>query len=248
MRVVIADDEALLREGLARLLAEAGIEVVGQAATAPEALAQRQARPQPDVAIVDIRMPPGHADDGLIAAQQIRREHPGSRRARALASPRVALRDAAARRSARARRLPAQGARVRRRRARRRAAAHRRGRVRGRPDDRRAADERAPRAQGPLDELTDREREVLALIAEGLSNQRDLRPALPQPQDRRGARAPDLHEARAARGARTSTAACRLCSHSCVRLRTEALRRAAGTVARTARGAVRRRHGAREGR
>ena len=75
MRVVLADDEALLREGLARLLAEAGIEVVGKAATATEAL-RRVALTRPDVAIIDIRMPPGHTDDGLLAAQEIRRTHP----------------------------------------------------------------------------------------------------------------------------------------------------------------------------
>ena len=75
MRVVLADDEALLREGLARLLAEAGIEVVGKAATASEAL-RSVALTRPDVAIIDIRMPPGHTDDGLLAAQEIRRTHP----------------------------------------------------------------------------------------------------------------------------------------------------------------------------
>ena len=75
MRVVLADDEALLREGLSRLLAEAGIEVVGKAASAPEAL-RSVALTRPDVAIFDIRMPPGNADDGLVAAQQVRREHP----------------------------------------------------------------------------------------------------------------------------------------------------------------------------
>ena len=74
MRVVLADDEALLREGLARLLAEAAIEVVGKAGSAPEAL-RSVALTRPDVAIFDIRMPPGNADDGLVAAQQVRREH-----------------------------------------------------------------------------------------------------------------------------------------------------------------------------
>ena len=76
MRVVIADDEGLLREGLARLLTEAGVEVVGTASSAPEAL-RSVALTRPDVAIVDIRMPPGHGDDGLVAAQEIRRSHPG---------------------------------------------------------------------------------------------------------------------------------------------------------------------------
>ena len=144
MRVVIADDEALLRDGLARLLEDAGFEVAGRCGDADALLRMVDAR-RPDVAIVDIRMPPGHGDDGLLAAQEIRRRHPDDRRARALAPPRLALRGAAARGGPRARRLPAQGARLRRRRARRRAAAHRRGRVRDRPDDRLAA--RRPQAR-----------------------------------------------------------------------------------------------------
>jgi serine/threonine-protein kinase len=75
VRVVIADDETLLREGLARLLEDASIEVVGKAGTADELL-QRVALAGPDVAIVDIRMPPTHTDEGLVAAGEIRREHP----------------------------------------------------------------------------------------------------------------------------------------------------------------------------
>jgi DNA-binding NarL/FixJ family response regulator len=75
VRVVLADDEGLLREGLKRLLGEAGVDVVGTAATAPETL-RSVALTRPDVAIVDIRMPPGHADDGLVAAQTIRKEYP----------------------------------------------------------------------------------------------------------------------------------------------------------------------------
>lgn len=74
MRVVIAEDEALLREGLARLLGDAGIEVVGQADT-PDRLLALVERHQPDVAIVDIKMPPTHTEEGLVAAQTIRREH-----------------------------------------------------------------------------------------------------------------------------------------------------------------------------
>jgi DNA-binding NarL/FixJ family response regulator len=75
MRVVLADDSVLLREGVARLLAEAGFEVVGQAENAGELLRQ-VATHQPDVAIVDIRMPP-EADGGLRAAREIRQEYPG---------------------------------------------------------------------------------------------------------------------------------------------------------------------------
>jgi len=75
MRVVLADDSLLLREGLARLLDEAGFEVVGQAANGEELLEQVEAT-QPDVAIVDIRMPPTHTDEGLVAARRIRERYP----------------------------------------------------------------------------------------------------------------------------------------------------------------------------
>ncbi|MDX6689490.1 MAG: hypothetical protein QOG15_947 [Solirubrobacteraceae bacterium] len=76
MRLVIADDEMLLREGLARLLQDAGFEIAGRCGDATTLLRMVQAR-LPDVAIIDIRMPPNDRDDGLLAAQQIRREHPG---------------------------------------------------------------------------------------------------------------------------------------------------------------------------
>lgn len=75
MRLVIADDETLLREGLARLLTEAGFDVVGRVGTADE-LMRRVELARPDVAIVDIRMPPTQTDEGLVAAQEIRRLHP----------------------------------------------------------------------------------------------------------------------------------------------------------------------------
>ena len=75
MRVVLADDSLILREGLARLLREAGFEVVGQASTGTELLDQVDTT-QPDVAIVDIRMPPTHTDEGLRAAHEIRARHP----------------------------------------------------------------------------------------------------------------------------------------------------------------------------
>ena len=74
MRVVLADDSVLLREGVARLLSEAGFEIVGQAANADQLLDQ-VATLSPDVAIVDIRMPP-EADGGLRAAREIRAAHP----------------------------------------------------------------------------------------------------------------------------------------------------------------------------
>ena len=75
MRVVIGEDTVLLRAGVARLLEDAGMEVVGQAADAEDLLRKVRAH-KPDVAIVDIRMPPGNADDGLRAAQEMRGELP----------------------------------------------------------------------------------------------------------------------------------------------------------------------------
>lgn len=75
MRAVIADDSVLLREGIARLLQEAGIEVAGQAGNGEELLRKVRAH-KPDVAIVDIRMPPTQTDEGLRAAQTIRSELP----------------------------------------------------------------------------------------------------------------------------------------------------------------------------
>ena len=75
MRVVIAEDEALMREGLAGLLTAAGLDVVGRGGTPDELLVQ-VARLEPDAAIVDIRMPPTHTDEGLVAAERIRNDHP----------------------------------------------------------------------------------------------------------------------------------------------------------------------------
>ncbi len=75
MRVVIAEDSVLLREGAARLLTDAGIEVVGQAGDGEELLRKVRGH-KPDVAIVDIRMPPDHVDEGLRAAETIREELP----------------------------------------------------------------------------------------------------------------------------------------------------------------------------
>jgi DNA-binding NarL/FixJ family response regulator len=75
VRVVIADDEVLLREGLERLLTEAGLDVVGKVGTADE-LRRKVDVARPDVAIVDIRMPPTHTDEGLQAAKLIRTRWP----------------------------------------------------------------------------------------------------------------------------------------------------------------------------
>jgi DNA-binding NarL/FixJ family response regulator len=73
----VCDDSLLFREGLGRLLAEAGFEVAGQAADADELYALVEAV-RPDVAVVDIRMPPTHTDEGLAVARRIRDNHPGT--------------------------------------------------------------------------------------------------------------------------------------------------------------------------
>jgi DNA-binding NarL/FixJ family response regulator len=76
MRVVVADDEVLVRDGLARLLEDAGVEVASRCGDATTLLRAVDSW-HPDVAIVDIRMPPTHTDEGLVAAQEIRRRHAG---------------------------------------------------------------------------------------------------------------------------------------------------------------------------
>ena len=76
-RVVLADDDVLLREGLAGLLERSGFEIVGQCDNAPELIALVREH-RPDLAVVDIRMPPGHTSEGLDAALQIREELPGT--------------------------------------------------------------------------------------------------------------------------------------------------------------------------
>src|SRR6476646_10121682 len=75
LRVVVADDNALLREGIASLLTDAGHDVVGRAVDADDLLLKVRSY-EPDVAIVDVRMPPGNADDGLVAAVAIRGTYP----------------------------------------------------------------------------------------------------------------------------------------------------------------------------
>jgi class 3 adenylate cyclase/ActR/RegA family two-component response regulator len=77
LRVVLADDSMLLREGIARLLRESGFDVVGQSEDA-EGLIETVAQTRPDVVVADIRMPPDHSDEGLRAAEVIRRRHPGT--------------------------------------------------------------------------------------------------------------------------------------------------------------------------
>jgi DNA-binding NarL/FixJ family response regulator len=168
VRIVIADDETLLRDGLARLLEDAGFEIAGRCGDAGELLRMVEAR-RPDVAIVDIRMPPGEGDDGLLAAQEIRRRMPAT--GVLVLSHHLDSRYAA--------RLLEE-------------APERAGyllkerlfHVTVLVDALRRIDEgecvidptivsrlvARKRKRGPLDELTDREREVLTLVAEGRSN------------------------------------------------------------------------------
>jgi DNA-binding NarL/FixJ family response regulator len=168
VRVVIADDAVLLREGAARLLAEAGHEVVAQAGDADDLLRKVRAH-RPDVAIIDVRMPPDNADDGLRAALAIRDELPevgilllsqyvedryldqllgrGAEAVGYLLKDRIAdverLTEAVERVASGGSVLDPEVV----------------AQMLGRPRD-----------QGPLDTLTGREREVLALMAEGRTN------------------------------------------------------------------------------
>lgn len=168
IRVLLADDDALLRQELAAMLTQAGCTVSGQVGDA-RALVRQVAAGEPDVAVVDIRMPPTNTTDGLLAALEIRREHPQvavlvlsqyiepyyalqllehSDRVGYLLKERVTdpthLTDAV-------RRLAAGGS------------------VIDPAVVRRLLDR--PRRPHPLDALTDRERDILRLIAEGRSNQ-----------------------------------------------------------------------------
>jgi len=77
MRVIVADDAVLLREGLVRLLAENGHEVVAAVGDGPSFVEAARSH-RPDVSIVDVRMPPSHTDEGLRAAVEVRRESPGA--------------------------------------------------------------------------------------------------------------------------------------------------------------------------
>ena len=168
MRVVVAEDSVLLREGIARLLEDAGIEIVGQAGTADELMLKVRSY-KPDVAIVDIRMPPTQTDEGLRAAKEIREKHPETACSCSRSTSRPAyalellsdsaegvgylLKDRVADVPSSSPRSGA-SARAARRSTRR---SSRSSSAAGARDD-------------PLGELTPREREVLELMAEGLSN------------------------------------------------------------------------------
>ena len=169
MRVVVADDSVLLREGLVRLLTDSGFDVAGQAGDAQELLAIVETE-RPDVAIVDIRMPPTHTDEGLRAARELRARYPsmgilvlsqyvrpsyavellqgGAERVGYLLKDRVS--DVAD--LAESVRRVAEGGSV--------LDPSVVAQLVGRPR----------RGQNPLEELTEREREVLSLMAEGRSN------------------------------------------------------------------------------
>ena len=77
LKVVVAEDSVLLREGLVRLLEDSGFDVAGQAGDAEDLLRKVGAH-KPDVAVIDVRMPPSHTDEGLRAARKIRAEYPGT--------------------------------------------------------------------------------------------------------------------------------------------------------------------------
>ena len=166
MRIVIADDSLLLREGLQLLLAEAGHEVVGSVGDGPSFVAAMLEH-RPDIGIVDVRMPPSHTDEGLRAAVDVRRVLAGGPADGAVAVRRGLVRRRPARDRRRRRRLPAQGPGQRPRRLPRRARGGGGRRHRARPARRAPADGPQPR---PARRPHPREREVLSLMAEGRSN------------------------------------------------------------------------------
>ena len=171
MRVVIVEDQALLREGIVALLREHGIDVVAQAEDGA-GLLRIVAGHKPDLAIVDVRLPPSFTDEGLRAAIEARRAPARARHPRPLPVRRAGLHRRAARVRRGRDRLPAQGAR--RRGARRSwtpCSAWPRG---GTALDREVVAElvrsRTGRGRRALAALTPREREVLELMAEGRTN------------------------------------------------------------------------------
>jgi DNA-binding NarL/FixJ family response regulator len=169
MRVVIADDAPLIREGVAHLLMENGVEVVDQVGEAESLLASVQAL-RPDVALVDIRMPPTHTDEGLRAARDIRSRFPET--AVVVLSQHLEPDYALQLVQEKPEKL---GYLMKERvgRAQQLLAAMQRVAAGECVVDRAVVDELLARRRrvDPIDELTPREREVLALMAEGRSNQ-----------------------------------------------------------------------------
>jgi DNA-binding NarL/FixJ family response regulator len=169
VRIVLAEDSVLLREGIARLLADAGFEVVARCGDATELL-RAVAALRPDVAVVDIRMPPTHTDEGLRAALEIRQGHPGVRVLvlSQYVEPALAMRLFADSADGAGYLLKDRIADVTEF-----TAAVRRVAAGGTAVDPRivSALVSRPRADNPLDRLTPREREVLELMATGNSNQ-----------------------------------------------------------------------------
>jgi serine/threonine-protein kinase len=168
MRVIVADDEVLLREGLTRLLGEAGFEVAGKAGDAIELLRLVDRR-RPDLVIVDIKMPPTHTDEGLAAAREIGERQPdiGILVLSHYLEPRYAMRLLEEH--------PARAGYLLKDRVSDVAvladALHRVAEGECVIDPTIVARLLARRREGPLQELTEREREVLALMAEGHSNE-----------------------------------------------------------------------------
>jgi DNA-binding NarL/FixJ family response regulator len=169
MRVMIADDAVLFREGMARVFTEAGFEVVAQVGDA-ESLLDRVRRDPPDAAVVDIRMPPTHTTEGLDAARRLHEQHPsvGVLVLSAHVEPHYALQ------------LIESGAQGAGYLLKERVAdldelidAVRRVAAGGLVIDPSVVAQLVgrKRTKSPLDELTDREREVLKVMAEGRSNQ-----------------------------------------------------------------------------
>jgi DNA-binding NarL/FixJ family response regulator len=168
MRIVIAEDEVLLREGLERLLSEAGFKVVGKVGNGEELLRKVELT-SPDIAIVDIKMPPTHTDEGLVAAEKLRESHPeiGVLVLSHFLESRYAMRLLEQHPGGSAYLLKERVSDV----------AVLTDTLRRLRDGECVLDPTIvarlvdrPRQTGPLDELTPREREVLALIAEGRSN------------------------------------------------------------------------------
>ena len=168
MRVVVAEDVMLTREGITRLLTDAGVDVVGEAGDAA-ALLRAVRMTQPDAAVVDIRMPPTHTDEGLVAAQQIRAEHPaiGVLILSQYVEPHYAMRLIEEHPERVGYLLKERVFDV----------ANLIDALRRLADGETVVDPTIvarlfarKRLAGPLDALTEREREVLALVAEGLSN------------------------------------------------------------------------------